>query len=75
MTIKVYNARDVMEAQEIECILQENGIAAYHKDASGGVVGYTVSGFGLYGVDVFVDDADRERAIEIIGGIENAVYD
>ena len=33
------------------------------------------SGFGLYGVDVFVDDADRERAMEIIGGTEDAVYD
>lgn len=73
--IKVYNARDVIEAQEIECVLQENRVSAYHRDASGGVVGYSVSGFVLYGVDVFVDDADSERAMEIIGGIENAVYD
>ena len=73
--IKVYNARDIMEAQEVESILMENGIPAYHQDASAGVVGYTVSGFGLYGVDVYVDDTDRERAAEIIGGIENAVCD
>lgn len=71
--IKVYNARDIMEAQEIVSILQENGIPAYHQDASGGVVGYTVSGFGLYGVDVYVDDTDRERAEEIIEEIETAV--
>ena len=73
--IKVYNARDIMDAQEIISILQENGIPAYHQDASGGVVGYYISGFGLYGVDVYVDNADEERATEIIKEIENTVSD
>ena len=69
--IKAYNARDVMEAQEIVDFLKDNGIPAYYQDASGGVVGYTVPGFGLYGVDVYVDESDEERAAEIIGEIRN----
>ena len=63
---KIYNARDIMEAQEVVNILQENGIPAYYQDGSGGVAAHDVSGFGLYGVDVLVDDADAEKAEQVI---------
>lgn len=64
--VKIYNARDVMEAQEIVNILRENGIPAYHLDGSGGVAAHDISGFGLYGVDVYVDDDDGEKARQVI---------
>ena len=73
--IKVYNARDIMEAQEIVEFLKENGIPASHHDAAGNVVGYTVTGFGLYGVDIYVDEADRETAAKLIEEMENAFRD
>lgn len=64
--IKVYNAQDAVEAEEILAILKENGILAYSQNASSGVAAHSVSGFSLYGVDVFVDEADMEKAKRLI---------
>lgn len=64
--IRIYNARDVMEAQEAVNLLKENGIPAYYQDGSGGVAVYGVSGFGLFGVDVYVDETDGERAGQVL---------
>ncbi|MBO5564177.1 MAG: DUF2007 domain-containing protein [Lachnospiraceae bacterium] len=64
--IRIYNARDALEAEEVVSILKENGIPAYYQDGAGGVVAHDVSGFGLFGVDVYVDDGDTERASQII---------
>lgn len=64
--IKVYNARDVLEAQEVVSLLKENGIPAYYQEGAGGVAAHDVSGFGLFGVDVYVDDGDGEKAIQIL---------
>ena len=63
---KVYNARDVLEAQEVVDILKENDIPAYYQDGSGGVAAHDMSGFGLYGVDVCVDDSDAEKAGQVL---------
>ena len=69
--IKIYNARDVLEAQEVVNILQKNGIPAYYQDGSGGVAAHDVSGFGLFGVDVFVGESDEEKASKILNdGVE-----
>ena len=64
--VKVYNARDVMEAQEIVEILKENGVPAFFQDSSSGVAAHSISGFGLFGVDVFVDESDEEKASNIL---------
>ena len=63
---KVYNALNVLEAAEVMIVLKEYGIPSYQQNAGAGVVAHDVSGFGLYGVDVFVNDSDSERALEII---------
>ena len=59
---KVYNAQDAIEAEEIVALLKENGIPAYSQNASGGVAAHSMSGFSLYGVDIFVDEAYAEKA-------------
>ena len=64
--IKIYNARDVLEAEEVVGILKENGIPAYYQDGAGGVAAHDMSGFGLYGVDVYVDDSDAEKAGQVL---------
>ena len=56
-----------IEAEEIVALLKENGIPAYHQNASGGATTHSMSGFGLYGVDIFVDEADAEKAKRIAG--------
>ncbi len=65
--VRIYNARDVLEAQEIVGILKENGIPAFFQDSARGVAGHDVSGFGLFGVDVFIDEPDEEKALKILG--------
>ena len=64
--IKIYNAQDAIEAEEIVALLKENGIPAYSQNASGGVAAHSMSGFSLYGVDIFVDEADAEKAKRIL---------
>ena len=64
--IKIYNAKDAIEAEEIVALLKENGIPAYSQNASGGVAAHSMSGFSLYGVDIFVDEADAEKAKRLL---------
>ncbi len=63
---KVYNAQDAIEAEEIVSLLKGNGVPAYSQNASGGVAAHSMSGFSLYGVDVFMDDEDAEKAKKLI---------
>ena len=60
--VKIYNAENVVEAEAIVSLLKENGIPAYHQNSSGGVAAHSMSGFSLYGVDIFVDEAYAEKA-------------
>ena len=64
--IKIYNAKDAIEAEEIVVLLKGNGIPAYTENAFGGVTAHSMSGFSLYGVDVFVDEAYKEKAKGLI---------
>ena len=60
--VKIYNAENVVEAEAIVSLLKENGIPAYHQNSPGGVAAHSMSGFSLYGVDIFVDEAYAEKA-------------
>lgn len=66
MSAKIYNAQNILEALRIVNILEESGIKAYTQDAKAGISMHSVSGFGVYGVDVFVDEADEEEAVRIL---------
>lgn len=63
---KIYNAADVIEADRVAAMLEENGIPSYCRDSSSSIVGYSLPGFGLYGVDVYVDDSDAKKAQDIL---------
>ena len=64
--IKIYNAQDAIEAEEIVALLKENGIPAYSQNASGGVAAHSRSGISIYGIDIFVDEADAEKAKRLL---------
>ena len=64
--VKIFNAKNVVEAEGIAELLKENGISAYHQNAAGGVTVHSMSGFSLYGVDIFVDEADAEKAKRLL---------
>ena len=66
---KICNVHDIVEADRIICILQENGINAISNEAASGVVAHQVSGFGLYGVDIMVRDEDMEKAADILANV------
>ena len=60
--IRIYNAQDAIEAEEIVTLLKEKGISAYYQNSSSGVTAHSMSGFSLYGADILVDEADAEKA-------------
>ena len=64
--VKIYNAENVVEAEAIVSLLKENGIPAYHQNSPGGVAAHSMSGFSLYGVDIFVDEADAEKTKRLL---------
>lgn len=67
--IKIYNARDVVEAGRLIELLNESGIAAFSQEAGASVALHNAAGFGIYGVDVLVRTDEAEKALQIIQGI------
>ena len=63
---RLCNVKDAVEAQLAIKILKDNGIAAYTQDAAPGAGMYTTSGFGLYGVDIYIEEKNAERAAELV---------
>ena len=45
---------------------KESGIAVFSQELGDGVSVYSTAGFGLYGVDVFVEAKNGEQARELI---------
>lgn len=64
--MKIYNAKDIIEANRIVAYLRENGISAYCYDSNSGAHTHMVQGFGLFGVDIFADDREAERARKLM---------
>lgn len=64
--VKLCNVHDIMEAERIIELLKENGIAAFSQESGDGVSVYSTAGFGLYGVDVFVEAKNEEQARKLI---------
>ena len=63
---QIYNAHDIVEAERIIALLQTHGINAFAGDSSSGVAVHHVPGFGLFGVDITVNDEDAEKASVIL---------
>lgn len=68
--IKIYNASNVIEAERIESLLKDKGIRSYHQDSPSGVAAHNVPGFGLFGVDIYVDNQDAEFAAVLVESIK-----
>ena len=45
---------------------KESGIAVFSQESGDGVFVYSTAGFGLYGIDVFVESKNEEQARELI---------
>ena len=69
---KIYNAENIIEAEMLE-MLKENGIAAFTQEPSSSVAAYGVAGFGVYGVDIWTEADEAEKAVQIIEEIEKSL--
>lgn len=67
---KIYNAKDIVEAGKIIELLKEYGITAFSKEAGANVAMHGVAGFGIYGVEVFVERNEVKKAMQIIEDME-----
>lgn len=63
---KIYNAKDIVEAGKLIELLKEHGITAFSQEASANVAMHGVAGFGIYGVEVFVETDEAKRAMQIV---------
>ena len=70
---KIYNAKDIVEAGKIIELFKEHGITAFSQEASTNVAMHGMSGFGIYGVDVFVETDEAERAIQILEDMDVSI--
>lgn len=70
---KIYNAKDIVEAGKIIELFKEHGITAFSQEASANVAMHGMSGFGIYGVDVFVETDEAERAIQILEDMDVSI--
>ena len=69
--IKIYNAQNIVETEQIMEMLKQNGIVAFSQEPGANVAMHVVSGFGIYGVDIFVKTDDAEKAVQLIKEINN----
>ena len=59
--IKIYNAQNIVETEQIMEMLKQNGIVAFSQEPGANVAMHVVSGFGIYGVDIFVKPMMQRR--------------
>mgnify|MGYP002554791310 CR=1 FL=1 len=63
---KIYNAENIIEAEMLVEMLKENGIAAFTQEPSSSVAAYGVAGFGVYGVDIWAEADEAEKAVQTV---------
>lgn len=68
-TIKVYNARDDIEAKMIESYLEQAGIRCYSVESGSGEYMMISQGFSVYGRDIMVNEEDEKAARDIIESV------
>ena len=68
---KIYNAQNIVETEQLVEMLKQNGIAAFSQEAGANVAMHGASGFGIYGVYIFVKTDDAEKAVQLIKEINN----
>ena len=69
--IKIYNAQNIIETEQLMEMLRQNGIMAFSQEARANVAMHGAPGFGIYGMDIFVKTDDAENAVELIKEIRN----
>ena len=64
--VKAYSAADKIQAEMIVEMLDRNHIQSYRQGKGSGGYMDIYAGFSIYGEDIFVDEADLPRAVQLI---------
>lgn len=64
--VKIYNAKDDLEANIIADILKNSNIACHIQDAGAGEYLNIYYGFTVYGKDIYVDESQADTAKALI---------
>lgn len=64
--VKVYSAKDKIEADMLIELLDQNGIPAYRKGVAGGDLMDIYAGSSIYGEEIYVNESEVTKANEII---------
>ena len=70
--IKIYNAKDIVEAGRIIELLEEHGIVAFSQEAGASVAMNGASRFGMYSVNVLVKTDEMKKALQIIEAADDS---
>lgn len=73
--VKVYNAKDDLEANIIADILKNSGIPCHIQDVGSGEYLNIYYGFSVYGKDIFVDKSQFDEAKALIDEINTSKAD
>ncbi len=71
--VKIYSARDRIEADMLVQALINQDIPAYRQGAAGGAYMDIYMGNSVYGENIYVDEKDKDAAMEIIESIVTPV--
>lgn len=64
--VKLCNAGDQMQAELLIGVLRENHIPSYSKKLGSGEYMAVSMGFSIYGIDLYVPEKDKEKALGIL---------
>ena len=67
--IKIYNAGNTLEADQLLAALEQNHVAAFGKELGADSYMKITGGMSMSGTDIYVAEEDAEAAKEIIEGI------
>lgn len=70
--VKVFSAKSKVEADMLEELLEGENIQVYRRPLESGGYMNVYMGFSAFGEDIFVDEADAERALELVAVFQNA---
>lgn len=68
--VKLCNADDQMHAELLIGVLRENHIPSYSKKPGSGEYMAVSMGFSIYGIDLYVPEKDKEKALGILKEIQ-----
>jgi hypothetical protein len=69
--VKIKSVSNRIEAELIKNLLCNNGIPCFYKDNAAGSYMNIFMGYSVYGDEIYVDERDYQKALELLGEISD----